>query len=115
MLIVLTILFFLIALILMGIILIQPGSSGGLGFIGGGSQSAFGTQTGNVVTKLTTVFAALFIVVSLFLGYLNARQSRVDEDEIQKIQERVQEVGEEEEEAESVGVEFGVDISDTNE
>ena len=115
MLIALTILFFLIALVLMGIILIQPGSSGGLGFIGGGSQSAFGTQTGNVITKLTTVFAALFIVVSLFLGYLNSRQSRVDKSEIEKIKERVEVVDEEEEDTESMGVEFGIDISDTNE
>jgi len=110
----LTALFFFIAVIMMAIILIQPGSSGGLGFIGGGSQSAFGTKTGNVMTKLTTVLAALFFISAFVLGYLNARTSKVDTKEILQMKEAAEEVPAE------TGTgggfeEIGVDISDTNE
>ncbi len=111
----LTILFFIVALLLMTIVLVQPGSSGGLGFIGGGSQSAFGTQTGNVMTKLTTVLAAIFLIVSFVLGYLNARTSRVDTKELMEMKEAAEEVPTEVETEPGFGEDIGVDISDTNE
>jgi preprotein translocase subunit SecG len=114
MIIALTAFFFFIALIMMAIILIQPGSSGGLGFLGGGSQSAFGTQTGNVMTKLTTVLAALFFVTAFVLGYLNARTSKVDTDEILQMQEAAEEMTVEPGEETGLGEDIGVDISDTS-
>jgi preprotein translocase subunit SecG len=104
----LTILFFIVALV-------QPGSSGGLGFLGGGSQSAFGTKTGNVMTKLTTVLAALFLIVSFVLGYLNARTSSVDPEELMEMKEASEEVPAEVETEPGFGEDIGVDISDTNE
>ncbi len=110
----LTALFFIVALILMIIILIQPGGSGGLGFIGGGSQSAFGSKTGNVITRLTTVLAALFFIVSFFLGYLNARTSRVDTKELMKMKEAAQELPVESFSDRTYGEDIGVDVSDTN-
>jgi preprotein translocase subunit SecG len=114
MIIALTAFFFVIAIIMMAIILLQSGTSGGLGFIGGGSQSAFGTQTGNVMTKLTTVLAALFFISAFVLGYLNSRTTRVDTKEILEMQ------GAAEETPAETGTgggfeEIGVDISDTNE
>jgi preprotein translocase subunit SecG len=115
MIILLTALFFIVAVLMMIIILIQPGSSGGLGFIGGGSQSAFGTQTGNVMTKLTTVLAALFFISAFVLGYLNSRTSRVDTKEIQQLQEAAEQLPAEEASEAGFGEEIGVDISDTNE
>lgn len=115
MIIVLTILFFVISLLLMVVVLIQPGSSGGLGFFGGGSQSAFGTRTGNVLTRFTTVLAGLFLIVSFVLGYLNSRQSRVDTKEIMDIQKGVEQSSEEVQTDKQIGVELGVDISDTKE
>jgi preprotein translocase subunit SecG len=111
----LTALFFVVAVLMMIIILIQPGSGGGLGFIGGGSQSAFGTQTGNVMTKLTTVLAALFFITAFTLGYLNSRTSRVDTKEIQQLQEAAEQLPAEEASEAGFGEEIGVDISDTNE
>ena len=113
MLIALTALFFVIAVIMMAIILLQSGSSGGLGFIGGGSQSAFGTQTGNVMTKLTTVLAALFFITAFVLGYLNSRTTRVETKEILEMQKSAAETPAE------TGTgggfdEIGVDVSDAN-
>jgi len=110
----LTVIFFLVAVLLMLVVLIQPGSSGGLGFLGGGSQSAFGIRTGNVMTKLTTVLAALFLIVSFTLGYLNARRGRVGEEEMLKVKETVEQLPEEAESEKEAGGEIGVDISDTN-
>ncbi len=114
MILVLTILFFLVSLLLMAVVLIQPGSSSGLGIFGGGSQSAFGTKTGNVMTKFTTVLAALFLIVSFVLGYLNARQGRVETKELIDIKEQVEELPEAGTER-GVGEEIGIDISDTSE
>ncbi len=110
----LTALFFFIALLLMVIILLQPGSSGGLGFIGGGSQSAFGTQTGNVMTKITTTLAALFLLVSFILGYLNARQGRVETKDIMKLNKEAQQAPAQQAPEETQRGDIGVDISDTN-
>jgi preprotein translocase subunit SecG len=106
----LTILFFLVSVILITIVLIQPGSSGGMGIFGGGSQSAFGAKTGNVMTRFTTVLAALFLLVSFVLGYLNSRQSKVETKELQKIQ---QSVGQPQQKEEKPGSkeEIGVDIT----
>jgi preprotein translocase subunit SecG len=114
MIIALTAIFFFLAVVMMAIILIQPGSSGGLGFIGGGSQSAFGTKTGNVMTKLTTVLAALFFISAFVLGYLNSRTSRVDTKEILEMEEAAEELPAETG-SEGGFEEIGVDISDTNE
>jgi len=115
MIIALTVLFFIIALLLTTMILIQPGSSGGLGFIGGGSQSAFGTKTGNVMTKITTTLAALFLLVSLVLGYLNSRSGKIGTEELIELNKTVEQLPEMTETEEgSYREDIGVDISDTN-
>jgi preprotein translocase subunit SecG len=115
MIIALTILFFVVSVLLMVIVLIQPGSSGGMGIFGGGSQSAFGTKTGNVMTKFTTILAALFLLVSFVLGYLNARQGKVETKELLDIQETVEQLPEEAETEREAGEDIGIDISDSNE
>lgn len=109
----LTLLFFLVSVILIAVVLIQPGGGGGMGIFGGGSQSAFGTKTGNVMTRFTTVLAALFLLVSFVLGYLNSRQGKVETKELIQIEETV---GQEPQQEEGPGVqpEVGIDISDTN-
>ncbi len=116
MIIALTVIFFIVSVLLMLIVLIQPGSSGGMGFFGGGSQSAFGTKTGNVMTKFTTILAALFMIVSFVLGYLNSRQGKIEVEEMLGVQEEVEELSEEGPSSEDFfGEDIGVDISDTNE
>lgn len=114
MIIALTFFFFIASLLLVLVVLIQPGGEGGMGFFGGGSQSAFGTKTGNVLTKFTTVLAALFFLISFVLGYLNSRQSKIDTKELINIKETIKEMPEVERFKEVTGEDIGVDISDTN-
>jgi preprotein translocase subunit SecG len=110
----LTVLFFVVSVLLMVIVLIQPGSSGGMGFLGGGSQSAFGTKTGNVLTRFTTILAALFLVVSFFLGYLNSRTEKIQTQEMLNAQEEVDQTPDTGTSSGTTGEDIGVDISDTN-
>ena len=106
----LTIIFFIVAVLLMVIILIQPGSSGGMGLFGQSSQSAFGTKTGSVLTRFTTILAALFFLVSFVLGFLNSREGKVEKKELQNVQKTIKELPKPEKKGE-VGVNIGVDVS----
>ena len=111
----LTAVFFIIAVLLIVVVLIQPSASGGLGFFGGGSQSAFGTKTGTVLTKFTTLLAALFLIVSFVLGYLNSRQSRIQTREMLDVKETIEDLPEETPDDATYTEDVGVDISDTAE
>ena len=60
------------SLVLIGSILMQSGNSEGLsGAIGGGAEQLFGKKKSRgyeaVLSKITTVFAVLFILISLAL------------------------------------------------
>lgn len=69
----------LVCLLLLGIILLQPGKGMGLSsaaFGGTDAQSVFGTKTADVLTKATTVIAVLFIVTCITLSALTANKSR---------------------------------------
>jgi preprotein translocase subunit SecG len=70
--IVLLVFFVIVAILLILLVLAQneEGSSLG-GIFAGGSNSAFGSRTGNVLTRTTTVLGALFLVLSLGLALLN--------------------------------------------
>ncbi len=61
----------ILALAIIGLVLIQRSSGGGLG-IGGGGMGDFATARGtaNMLTKLTTYFAIAFFGTSLTLAYL---------------------------------------------
>lgn len=68
-----------VCLMLVGIILLQPGR--GMGLSGSAlsdssAQSVFGTKTADVLTKATTVAAILFMVTCVGLSALTARKSR---------------------------------------
>ncbi len=72
-----TIIHVLVCFILIGIILLQPGTGADLAgaFGGQGSQTAFGPRgTVNLLTKLTTWLAILFAVTSITLTVLVARR-----------------------------------------
>lgn len=69
---VLLVFFIIIAVLLILLVLVQTEDGDGLGGIfGGGSGSAFGSRSGNVLTRTTTVLGALFLVVSLGLALLS--------------------------------------------
>jgi len=66
--IVLLVFFIIIAILLVLLVLIQTEDGNHLGgLFAGGSDSAFGSRSGNVLTRATSVLGALFLIVSL--GY----------------------------------------------
>jgi preprotein translocase subunit SecG len=69
---VLLVFFVIIAVLLILLVLVQNEEGDSLGGIfAGGSGSAFGSRSGNVLTRATTVLGALFLVISLGLALLN--------------------------------------------
>lgn len=66
----------LIAILLVGVILLQKSEGGGLG-IGGGTGGGLMTARGaaNLLTRLTTIFGGLFILTSILLAVLAAGTS----------------------------------------
>ena len=83
---VLLVFFVIIALLLILMVLIQTEEGDSLGGIfAGGSGSAFGSRSGNVLTRTTTVLGALFLIISLGLAMLN--RSRGDRNVITAAQE----------------------------
>ena len=73
---VLLVIFVIIAILLVLLVLIQNEEGDSLGGIfAGGSSSAFGSRSGNVLTRTTTVLGALFLIISLGLALLNRTPS----------------------------------------
>jgi preprotein translocase subunit SecG len=73
---VLLIFFVIVAILLVLLVLIQTEEGDGLGGIfGGNSNSAFGSRSGNVLTRTTTVLGSLFLIVSLGMALLNRTPS----------------------------------------
>lgn len=70
--IVLLVFFVIIAVLLVLMVLVQNEEGDSLGGIfAGGSGSAFGSRSGNVLTRTTSILGALFLVVSLGLALLS--------------------------------------------
>jgi preprotein translocase subunit SecG len=64
--------FVIVAVLLVLLVLIQNEEGDSLGGIfAGGSGSAFGSRSGNVLTRTTTILGALFLVLCLGLALLN--------------------------------------------
>jgi preprotein translocase subunit SecG len=64
--------FVIVAILLILLVLVQNEEGDSLGGIfAGGSGSAFGSRSGNVLTKTTTVLGTLFLVLSLGMALLN--------------------------------------------
>ena len=62
----------IVAILLVLLVLVQGEEGDSLGGIfAGGSSSAFGSRSGNVLTRATTILGALFLVVSLGLALMN--------------------------------------------
>ncbi len=70
--IVLMIIFVVSSLLLILIVLLQDEGGDGLGGIfGGGAASQVGNRSGNILTKITSVLAAVFLLSSFGLAWLN--------------------------------------------
>jgi preprotein translocase subunit SecG len=69
---ILLVFFVLVAVLLVLLVLIQTEEGDSLGGIfAGSSGSAFGSRSGNVLTRATTVLGSLFLIISLGLALLN--------------------------------------------
>jgi len=75
---ILVVIYVLVCVGLIVIVLLQSGKGEGLaGALGGGaSQTIFGSRTGDVLTKATSVLAVLFMSISLLLAILSGRQAK---------------------------------------
>ena len=64
--------FVIIAVLLILLVLAQGEEGDNLGGIfAGGSATAFGSRSGNILTRATTILGALFLVISLGMAMLN--------------------------------------------
>jgi preprotein translocase subunit SecG len=66
----------ILALLLIGVVLLQRSEGGGLGMGGGGGGVMTGRQAANALTKLTWIFAAGFLTTSVALTILAARAAQ---------------------------------------
>jgi preprotein translocase subunit SecG len=73
----LTIVHILVALIMVGVILLQSGKGAEIGAaFGGSSQTVFGSRgASSFLSKMTAVAAAIFMISSLTLAILSKRQN----------------------------------------
>jgi preprotein translocase subunit SecG len=83
----LTVVYVFVCIFLIFVILLQSGRGGGLGGIGGGTgQQVFGGGGGtNILTRLTSVSAALFMLLSVTLAYISSR----DEAALERVEQRI--------------------------
>ena len=80
-----TVLFVVLSMLLIIIILLQSDKRAGMGILGGASNTAFGSSTADIITKITTVMVALFMLGSLGLSVFESyRASSLEKDLLQQ-------------------------------
>ncbi len=74
----------ILAALLIGLVLLQQGKSGGMGTAFGGATETLLTTPGasNILSRSTAIIATLFFVTSLSLGYLASQKSRQMHEEL---------------------------------
>ncbi len=89
--IILLILFIIASLLLIFIVAIQSEGGTGLGGIfGGGSDSTFGSQSGKVLNKFTSILGASFLVLAILLAVINkspSSESLLDSVQIEQVEQ----------------------------
>lgn len=74
--IILLVAFVIICVLLVCVVLLQNEEGGGMGgLLGGGNSAAFGSRSGNVLTKTTYVLVTLFFVATFILAFINKAPS----------------------------------------
>ena len=65
--------FFIIVAILIILLVLAQGEDGDSigGLFGGSSSTAFGSRSGNILTRITTILGTLFLVISLGLALMS--------------------------------------------
>ena len=86
----------ILAIALVGVVLLQRSEGGALGMGGGSGMSGFMTGRGsaNLLTRITTILAAAFILTSLTLAKL-AETGRSDQSILDEVPEAVESLPEE--------------------
>lgn len=75
----LLIVFAISALLLILFVLIQDDQGDGLGgMFGGGSSTPFGSRSGNILTRVTSVLGTVFMVSAFLLAWLNVSNPEGD-------------------------------------
>ena len=73
---ILTIVYALVCLMLVGVVLLQRGKEAGGGLFGTGSSAVLTSQgTTSFLVRLTSILGALFFMLSLALGFVINRQA----------------------------------------
>ena len=68
----LLVIFIITSILLILIVMVQDEQGEGIGgLFGGGSTTPFGSRSGNILTKATSIMGAIFLVSAAFLAYLN--------------------------------------------
>ena len=68
----LLVLFIIDAIFLILIVMVQDEQGEGIGgLFGGGSATPFGSRSGNILTKVTSILGAIFIVSAFGLAWIN--------------------------------------------
>lgn len=79
MLVAILVVFVIIAVLLIGLVLLQnEGGNGAGGLFGGSSASVFGSRSGNVLSKATYILGILFFVLCFVLALMNKPDKSVD-------------------------------------
>jgi preprotein translocase subunit SecG len=88
---VLLVFFVIIAIFIIILVLLQNEEGDGLGgLFGGGSSSAFGSRSGNVLTRATTMLGALFLIISLGLALLTRTNITSDNIEAEAVKQNIE-------------------------
>ena len=80
-----TVIFAILCVLLVILILLQSDKSAGMGILGGSSQSAFGSSTADVVTKITAYLIGFFMLISLGLASMESFRTKELEREAQSL------------------------------
>ncbi len=75
----LLVIFVISCLLLILMVLIQDEQGEGMGgLFGGGSSTPFGSRSGNVLTRFTSILAAVFLLTSFGLAWVNKTSDKSD-------------------------------------
>lgn len=73
----LIVIYIIVCILLVIVILMQSGRGGGLSeTLGGAFQSVFGPKVTNVLVKITSVLATIFLLLTLLLAKLSTSRSK---------------------------------------
>jgi preprotein translocase subunit SecG len=88
----LSILFVISAILLIGIVLLQDEQGDGMGGIfGGGSGTAFGSRSGNILTRITSILAVVFLGSAFIIGFINSTSVNDKQEQLAKTRELLDE------------------------